>query len=161
MGAQVIAAASTSAKLTFAGELGADHLVDYRACVLETEVARITAGRGVDVIVDPVGWDPLGLVRAVAFGGKILIAGFAGGVLPAYPANRLLLKGASLIGVRAGEAGRNDPVARVAEWAALIALAETAALRPRVTQQFALADFKLALDELAERRAIGRLVLTM
>ncbi len=160
MGATVIAAASTAEKLAFARAAGADHVVDYQANVLEAEVARITAGKGCDLIIDPVGWDPVGLCRAVAFGGKILIAGFAGGTLPAYPANRLLLKGASLIGVRAGEAGRNDPAARFTEWAALLALAEKSDLRPRVTRRFALADFKQALEALAGRQAIGRMVLT-
>ena len=159
LGARVIAAASTASKLAFAQSVGADHVIDYTKHKLEAEVAKLTDQRGVDVIVDPVGWEPLALCRSVAFGGKILIAGFAGGTLPTYPANRVLLKGASLIGVRAGEAGRNDPAARVTEWAELSALAERADLRPRVTQRFALADFKTALNELATRRAIGRMVL--
>ncbi len=160
MGAEVIAAASTAAKLAFAQTLGADHLVDYSSTTLEHEIARLTNKRGADVIVDPVGWEPLVLCRSVAFGGKILIAGFAGGTLPNYPANRLLLKGASLVGVRAGEAGRNNPAARVTEWAELAALAALHDLRPRITQRFALAEFMLGLEELGARRAVGRMVLT-
>lgn len=159
LGATVIAAASSSVKLAFVEALGADHRIDYRTQVLEDEVARITGGRGAGVIVDPVGWTPECLCRCVAFGGRILIAGFAGGTLPNYPANRLLLKGASLVGVRAGEAGRNDPAMRVREWGELFALTDKAGVRPAVTMRFPLADFRLALDELAGRRAMGRIVL--
>ena len=159
LGATVIAAASSPAKLAFASALGADHGIDYAAQILEKEVARITGGKGACIIVDPVGWQPECLCRAVAFGGQILIVGFAGGTLPTYPANRLLLKGASLIGVRAGEAGRNDPVMRAREWPALLDLAAAAAIRPRVSKVYPLADFKQAFDDLARRRAMGRVVL--
>ena len=160
LGARVIAAASSAEKLAFAQALGADDLVDYKAAVLEAEVARVTAGRGADVVVDPVGWAPESASRATAFGGQILIAGFAGGTIPNYPANRLLLKSQSLVGVRAGQAARNDPPMREREWAELSALAARADLKPRVSQTFALSEFRSALAMLAERKALGRIVLT-
>ena len=159
LGAMVIAAASSPAKLAFASTLGADHGIDYSAQVLEKEVTRITNGEGCDIIVDPVGWHPESLCRAVRFGGQILIVGFAGGTLPTYPANRLLLKGASLVGVRAGEAGRHDPAMRVEEWPVILDLAAKATIRPRVSKVYPLANFKQALDDLASRRAMGRIVL--
>ena len=160
LGATVIAAASNADKLEFAKSLGANHLIDCGASVLEKEVAGVTGGRGVDVIVDPVGWQPESLTRSVAFGGQILIVGFAGGTIPNYPANRLLLNGASLVGVRAGEAGRNDPAAREVEWRELLSLAESADVKPRVSKRYPLAEFRAALDDLAGRRALGRVVLT-
>lgn len=159
MGATVIAAASSAGKLELARALGADHLIDYAASVLEKEVEALTGGRGVDLIVDPVGWEPLPLCRSIAFGGRILMAGFAGGAIPAYPANRLLLKGASLVGVRAGEAGRHDPALREREWADIEALAGRQDLRPIVSASLPLADFRDALARLQRREAVGRIVL--
>ena len=159
LGAEVIAAASTPAKLAFAAALGADHVIDYGTAKLELEVARLTAGRGADIIVDPVGWQPESLCRAIAFGGQIMMVGFAGGTLPNYPANRLLLKSASLVGVRAGEAGRHNPAARVQEWADLLTLASKTSIRPVVSQLVPLADFRRALNALAARQALGRIAL--
>ncbi len=161
MGAKVIAAASTQEKLAFARALGADEVVNYCEEVLEKAVAGLTGGRGADVVLDPVGWAPASLCRCVAFGGRILIVGFAGGSLPSYPANRLLLKGASLIGVRAGEAGRRDPAARLKEWEEILAFIAKHALKPTISAQVPLAEFKRAFDAVAERRAMGRIVLTM
>lgn len=161
MGAKVIAAASTAEKLAFARGLGADETINYREEMLEKAVARLTDGRGVDVVFDPVGWAPESLCRSVAFGGRILIVGFAGGSLPNYAANRLLLKGASLIGVRAGEAGRSDPVSRVAEWQDILSFIAAHNLKPAISERIPLAEFKRAFDVVAERRAMGRIVLTM
>lgn len=159
MGATVIAAASSAGKLKLAEAMGASHLVNYATAVLEKEVAALTGGRGVDLIVDPVGWEPLPLCRCVTFGGRILMAGFAGGTIPTYPANRLLLKGASLVGVRAGEAGRHDPALREREWAEIEALATRHRLHPIISERLPLADFRQGLARLQQREAAGRIVL--
>lgn len=159
MGATVIAAASSAEKLKLAEAMGASHLVNYATAVLEKEVAALTGGRGVDLIVDPVGWEPLPLCRCVTFGGRILMAGFAGGTIPTYPANRLLLKGASLVGVRAGEAGRHDPALREREWAEIEALATRHRLHPIISERLPLADFRQGLARLQRREAAGRIVL--
>lgn len=159
LGARIIAAASTTEKMDFARALGADEVVNYRDTTLEKEVARLTDGRGVDAVFDPVGWLPESLCRCVAFGGRILIVGFAGGSLPSYPANRLLLKGASLIGVRAGEAGRHDPAARVREWHDILDFMAAHALKPKISERIPLVEFRRAFEAVAQRRALGRIVL--
>ena len=159
LGAVVIAAASTDEKLELAARHGARHLVNYAEATLEEAVRELTNGDGVDLVLDPVGVDPVSLVRCVAWGGRILIAGFAGGTIPSYPANRLLLKGASLEGVRAGEAGRRFPELRRRELTALLTLVAEHDLRPHVSALIPLEEFERALRLLAERRAVGRIAL--
>jgi NADPH2:quinone reductase len=159
LGAVVIAAASTDQKLEVAARHGAHHLVNYAEAALEEAVRALTSGTGVDLVLDPVGADPMSLVRCVAWGGRILIAGFAGGTIPSYPANRLLLKGASLEGVRAGEAGRRFPELRRQELSALLTLVAEHDLRPHISQRIPLRQFDRALTLLAQRRAVGRIAL--
>jgi NADPH2:quinone reductase len=159
LGAVVIAAASTAGKLDVAARHGAHHLVNYAEATLEDAVSTLTNGDGVDLVLDPVGADAVSLVRCVAWAGRILVAGFAGGTIPTYPANRLLLKGASLDGVRAGEAGRRFPELRRQEYAALLALVAEHDLRPHVSELIPLKEFGRALALLAQRRAVGRIAL--
>ncbi len=97
---------------------------------VEDGVKRLTSGAGADVVLDPVGIAQEQALRCVAPEGKLLIAGFAGGAIPAYAANRILLKGCTVIGVRAGEAGRRNPAMRARELDALLALAAQGLVRP-------------------------------
>lgn len=159
LGATVVAAASSPDKLAHARQAGAAHLVDTSAGPIDDAVREITGGRGVDVVFDPVGVDPKVALRAVAWGGRVAVVGFAGGSIPDYAANRLLLRGASLIGVRAGEFGRRFPDARSQELDRLLALAEAGDVRPLVSARLPLEAFETALDLLSGRRAIGRIVL--
>jgi NADPH:quinone reductase len=159
LGAVVIAAASTSEKLELAVRHGAAPLVDYTKVALDEAVRELTDGEGVDLVLDPVGADAMSLLRCVAWGGRILVAGFAGGTIPAYPANRLLLKGATLEGVRAGEAGRRFPKLREQELSALFALVAQHRLRPHVSELIPLQQFEKALGLLGQRRAVGRIAL--
>jgi len=159
LGARVIAAASSEAKRDAALRQGAHEAVDYAAEPVEAAVKRLTQGRGVDLVFDPVGISPEAALRCLAWGGKLLIAGFAGGAIPSYAANRILLKGSSVIGVRAGEAGRHDPSMRKAELAQLIALAAKGVVRPLVTERMPLTQAATALRRLGERQAIGRIAL--
>ena len=159
LGARVIAAASTPDKLQVAERYGADIVIDYSRERVEDGVKRITAGRGADVVLDPVGVAQETALRCLAPGGKLLIAGFAGGAIPAYAANRILLKGASVIGVRAGEAGRQDPVMRKRELQAVLALGARGLVRPHVSAQFAMERYAEAMRMLEDRRAIGRVAL--
>jgi NADPH2:quinone reductase len=161
LGARVLAAASSAEKLQIATRHGADAAIDYTREPVEDGVKRLTAGRGVDMVLDPVGIAQESALRCLAHRGKLLIAGFAGGGMPAYAANRILLKGASVIGVRAGEAGRQDPAMRRRELEALLALGASGQLRPHVSARFALEDFAGAMRMLQHRQAIGRVVLTI
>lgn len=161
LGARVLAVASSAAKRAAASAKGADEVIDPDAGVLSEAVKRLTDGRGASVVLDPVGIAQDEALRCIAPGGRFLIAGFAGGNIPAYAANRILLKGASVIGVRAGEAARSDPAMRQREMAALCALAEAKGLRPHVSATFPLAAFAKAMHVLLDRQAIGRVALTM
>jgi NADPH2:quinone reductase len=159
LGARILAAASTEEKLRAAAEMGADDAINYSKEPIEDAVRRVTSGRGVDVVLDPVGIAQEAALRCVAPEGKLLIAGFAGGEIPAYAANRILLKGCSVIGIRAGEAGRRNPTTRRQELAALCALGEKGLLRPFVSASYPLQDFCKAMTMLANRQAVGRIAL--
>ena len=161
LGAVVIAAASTDAKLRRASAVGADHVINYGEEPVEKRVSRLTSAAGVDVIFDPVGIAQEAALRCLAYEGKLLIAGFAAGALPAYAANRILLKGCSVIGIRAGEAGRRNPQMRADELDALFSLAARGLARPTVSASFALHRYAEAMHLLASRQAIGRVALTV
>jgi NADPH2:quinone reductase len=161
LGARVLAAASTAEKLDVAAKHGAEAGIDYSREPVEEGVKRLTSGAGVDVLLDPVGLAQEAALRCLAWNGRLLVAGFAGGAIPAYAANRILLKGCSVIGVRAGEAARNDPAMRRRELAALQALAEQGSVRPVVSARFPLDRPAEAMRRLSDRQAIGRIVLVM
>ena len=161
LGARVIAAASTRAKLDAALQQGAADVIDYSTEKVEDGVKRLTSGAGVDVVLDPVGITQEAALRCMAWNGKLLIAGFAGGGIPSYAANRILLKGISVIGVRAGEAGRHDPAMRKAELEELLALGGKGLVRPFVSERVPLERFADAMRRLADRQAIGRIALTL
>ena len=152
MGARVLAAASSEEKLRAAVRHGADAPV-------EDGVKRATSGEGADVVLDPVGIAQDAALRCVAPDGKLLIAGFAGGTIPAYAANRILLKGCTVIGVRTGEAGRRHPEMRARELEALLALAAQGLVRPFVSARFPLQGYAQAMRRLEDRQAIGRIAL--
>jgi len=158
-GARVLAAASTAEKLQVAARRGADAVINYTEERVEDGVKRLTSGRGADVVFDPVGIAQEAALRSVALGGKLLIAGFAGGAIPTYAANRILLKGCSVIGVRAGEAGRQDPAMRQRELHALLGLAAQGLARSFVSARFPLQGYAEAMRLLEDRRAIGRVAL--
>lgn len=160
LGGHVIAACSCEPKLRVALAQGADAGIDYAREQIEDAVRRLTAGKGVDIVLDPVGVDQASALRCLGWGGRLLIAGFAGGAIPAYEANRILLRGASVIGVRAGEAGRNQPALRRAESEALARLAAQGLVKPHVSVCLPLERAVEAMRLLADRQAVGRVVLT-
>ena len=160
LGARVIATASSAEKLAVAESRGADDLIDYTREDFVAAVRRITNDRGVDVVFDPVGGAVLTQsLRAVAWSGRVLVVGFASGTIPELAANRILLKGCSVIGVRAGEAGRQDPARGRAALAALLDYAARGHLRPHISHRLPLSDFARGMRLLMERQAIGRVVL--
>jgi NADPH2:quinone reductase len=159
LGARVIAAASTERKLALAQQMGADEILNYTGRRIEDAVHDLTDGRGVDLLFDPVGVAQESALRCLTRGGKLLVVGFAGGHLPSYAANRILLRGCSVIGVRAGEAGRHDPEMRGREHGDLCALAEQGRMRPHVSEVYPLDQCAAALRRLADRQALGRIAL--
>lgn len=160
MGATVIAAASTAAKLEVARGLGADHLIDYTKQDLRERIKDITGGRGVDVVYDAVGGpyaEPA--VRSLAWKGRYLVIGFAAGDIPKIPMNLLLLKGAALVGVFFGSFAEREPRVQEQNIRELWALFEAGKLHPVVGAVHPLEDFAAAFRSMEERRAVGKVVL--
>jgi NADPH2:quinone reductase len=161
LGATVIAAASSEAKLAVAQARGADHLVLYGREPFRDAVKRITDGRGADVVYDPVGGEIFEQsLRCIAWGARVLVIGFTGGIGLART-NIVLIKGASVLGVRAGEAERKNPALGVARIKALGEWAEAGKIRPNISHRLPLEDFAKAMRLLIDRRAIGRVALMM
>ena len=160
MGAQVIAAASTDAKLEVARGIGADHLINYSTQDLRERIKEITGGKGVDVVYDAVGGpyaEPA--VRSLAWKGRYLVVGFAAGDIPKIPMNLLLLKGASLVGVYFGSFAQREPQVQLQNVRELWQLFEAGKLRPVVGEVHPLADYAPAFAALEQRRAVGKVVL--
>jgi NADPH2:quinone reductase len=158
-GATVIACASSEEKLAVAQQRGADHVVLYGREPFKDAVKRITDGRGVDVVFDPVGGKIFeDSLRCIAWGARLLVIGFTGGVGLAKT-NLVLIKGASVLGVRAGEAVRKNPALGVERLADLTRLAEQRRISPNISHRLPLQDYAAAMRLLMDRRAIGRVVL--
>jgi NADPH:quinone reductase len=159
LGATVIAAASSEEKLAVAKAKGADQLVLYGREPLRQAVKRITDGRGADVVFDPVGGEIFEeSLRCIAWGARVLVIGFTGGIGSART-NLLLIKGASVLGVRAGEAARKNPEIREARTTALMDWAASGKVRPHISHRMPLEEFAPAMRLLIDRKAIGRVAL--
>lgn len=162
LGATVIAAGSNDDKRQAVMDAGADHSLDPTDPDLATNVKALTDGKGVDVVFDPVGGElAIKATRSISWGGRYLIVGFASGDIPSFPANHALIKGYSLIGLRAGESARRDPVLAARSEKALRNLAEKGVMRPHISHSFALDDAANALKALEQRAVIGRAVIDM
>ncbi|EKT4466456.1 NADPH:quinone oxidoreductase family protein [Pseudomonas putida] len=159
MGARVIAAASSAEKLAIAKAAGADELIDYRQASLRDEIKRLTGGLGVDVIYDPVGGELFEqAVRGLAWNGRMLVVGFASGTIPQLPVNLTLLKGAAVIGVFWGAFAQRQPEDNAANFRQLFAWHAEGKVKPLVSQTYPLAEAGAAIERLAQRQAVGKLV---
>lgn len=160
LGARVLAGASTDEKLAVAKEHGADAVFNYSRDQLKAKVMEFTGERGIDVAYDPVGADfAEQVVRSMAWNGRYLVIGFAGGKIPAIPLNLPLLKGCSLVGVFWGAHARREPDVYASNLRELFKLFQAGKLRPHVTELDGLECFGEALDALNDRRATGKVVI--
>lgn len=161
-GAIVIGTGSSAEKRAAILHAGADHALDPADPDLAQKVKELTGGRGCDVVFDPVGGElSITATRAIAWSGRFLIVGFASGKVPQFPANHALIKGYSLIGLRAGEASRRDPALARQTSAALRQLAAGGVMRPHISHRFTLAQTADALRIIERREAIGRVAITI
>lgn len=162
MGAKVIAAASTAEKLALTRDYGADETIDYTSENLSDRIKQLTNGRGVDVVYDPVGGDNFDTaVRRVAWEGRYLIIGFASGRIPELPANIPLLKNASIVGVFWGGYLLNNPSVIMNSFQELLTWYAQGKLKPYIHKTFPLENAADAITELMERRAMGKVLVTM
>jgi len=160
MGATVIAAVSTEAKVAFVDSLGADHTINYGETDLREAIKEITGGRGVDVVYDPVGGrlsEPA--LRSTAWDGRFLVVGFAAGDIPSIPLNLPLLKSASIVGVFWGawmRRGTPDAAQNIRE---LYEMAATGKIEPRISAVHDFESYDDAFADLASRTATGKVLL--
>ncbi|MFV3304896.1 NADPH:quinone oxidoreductase family protein [Pseudomonas sp. NY15181] len=162
MGAKVIAAASSDAKLEVAKAAGADVLINYSEGSLKDKLKEITGGQGVDVIYDPVGGDLFEeAFRSIAWNGRMLVVGFASGTIPSLPANLTLLKGASLVGVFWGSFAQRQPQDNAANFQQLFAWFAEGKIKPLVSQTYPLEKAADAINHLGQRKAVGKVVVTV
>jgi NADPH2:quinone reductase len=161
MGARVIAAASSDEKLKVCRDNGADETINYGSEDLRTRVKIITAGKGVDVVYDPVGGpysEPA--LRDMAWKGRFLVVGFAAGDIPKVPLNLTLLKGCSIVGVFWGAFTKNEPEHnRENNWE-LMAMYAAGKIKPHIHATYPLERAAEALNEVLNKRVTGKVVLT-
>jgi NADPH2:quinone reductase len=160
LGARVIAAASSEDKLAVCRAHGADATINYSTADLREAIKAATDGRGPDVIYDPVGGaysEPA--FRSIAWRGRHLVIGFAAGDIPKLPWNLMLLKGASVVGVFWGEYGRREPKANLAAMRQMLGWMAEGKLRPLVSKRYPLAETAQALNDMAARKVMGKVVI--
>ena len=160
LGARVIAAAGGAEKLAVARSRGADELIDYRAESIRDRVRALTGGKGADVVYDPVGGDAFDqALRAVSWEARMLVIGFAAGRIQAVPANLILVKNISVIGVVWGAQAERDPILISRNLAELLRWWEAGRLKPVVARTFPLAEAGAAMTALLSRQYAGKIVL--
>lgn len=161
LGARVIAGASSPEKLEACRSLGADEAVStLDKAALREDLKRLTGGKGVDVVYDPVGGDLAEpCFRSIAWRGRYLVIGFAQGAIPALPLNLALLKGASIVGVFWGDFARREPAAAVAALRELLGWYAAGKIRPVIDTRLPMAALPAAFARMSSRQVIGKLVL--
>jgi NADPH:quinone reductase len=159
MGARVIAAASSDEKLALCRKLGADETINYSDEDLRKRVDALTGSKGADVVYDPVGGALAETaLRATAWRGRYLVIGFASGEIPKIPLNLALLMERAILGVFWGAAVRRDLAAHLADMKQLAQWFAEGKVKPVVSERVALADASAAIQRLANRQAMGKLV---
>lgn len=160
MGARVIASASTDDKLAVCKEYGADELINYSTQNFRSIISEITNGQGVDVVCDPVGGRLTEqALRSTGWKGRLLVMGFASGEIPKIPLNLPLLKGSSIVGVFWSDFIRREKEIYTYILQDLIALFVQGKLKPLVSKTYPLEQAALALNDIMQRRVMGKIVL--
>lgn len=158
MGATVIGVASTEEKRQIARDAGADIVLGYDN--LKDDLKKATEGKGVDVAFDPVGGDSFdALARSMAWGGRLLVIGFASGTIPKLPVNLTLVKGFSVVGVFWGAFTQREPKAYADNMGELLAWYAAGKVKPVIEGVYPLADAPAILKRVLGRGATGKLVL--
>lgn len=162
MGATVIAAASSEDKLELCRQYGAVMTINYSVEDLKSRVRELTGGAGADVVYDPVGGPySEAALRAMAWNGRFLVIGFAAGEIPKIPLNLPLLKGCSVVGVFWGAFTGREPQRHRDNVSELVSWWRAGKLRPHVSSTYPLERAGEAIRELADRKAKGKVVVTL
>ena len=159
-GATVIATAGGSRKTGICTQLGADHVIDYTTEDFVPIVKEITGGRGADVVYDPVGGDVFDKSRkCIAFEGRLVVVGFTSGRIPEAPANHLLVKNYSVVGLHWGLYRKHDPSVFAETHEQLVRLVQDGSVDPLVGEVLPMDQAPQALLRLASRETVGKVVL--
>ena len=159
-GARVIAAASTDEKCALCTRLGADATLNYSTQDVRETIKALTGGKGPDVVYDPVGGalaEPV--FRSIAWRGRYLVVGFAGGGIPALPWNLALLKGASIVGVFWGDFVKREPKANAAGLMQLAQWYGQGLIKPVLDQPMPMSEIRAAYSRMGSRQVMGKLLL--
>jgi len=160
LGARVIATAGGADKLAVARRAGADLAIDYSSGDWVEAVRQATGGRGADVIYDPVGGEIFeGSMKCIAWNGRLLVIGFAGGTIPEVKTNRILLKNIAIVGLHWGAYATNEPERVPEVFAGLAKLYETGHVRPLIFGTYSLDDVPKALEALGSRGSYGKVII--
>ena len=160
LGAKVIAAVSSEAKASLVTDAGADHVIRYDETPLRDGIDTTTDGEGVDVVYDPVGGEATELaLRSTRWGGRLLVIGFATGTIPKIPLNLPLLKGNSVVGVFWGRFTTEEPDKYAFNSAQVVKWVEQGKLQPVIQKTYPLEMGKDALRWVADRNAMGRVII--
>jgi NADPH2:quinone reductase len=160
MGARVIACASSDDKLDFARKHGADEGVNYASGDLRDGLKRLGGDHGIDVVYDPIGGAYTeAALRSLAWEGRLLVVGFAAGDIPKLPLNLVLLKSCDVRGVFWGSWTQREPAAHRANIADLIRWCAEGKLSAHVHARYPLAEAARALNDIAGRKVMGKVVL--
>ena len=159
-GARVIAAASTDEKCAFCKELGADDTINYTTEDLRERLKELTAGKGPDIIYDPVGGEfTEKAFRSIAWRGRHLVVGFAAGDIPAIKINLALIKGASIVGIFWGDFAKREPQANAAMMQELAQWYSQGKIKPILDRKMPMSELKSAYARMSSREVKGKLVL--
>lgn len=159
LGARVIAAASSDDKLALCRQVGADATINYATEDLRKRALELTEGKGADVVYDPVGGAHTeAALRATAWGGRLLVVGFAAGEIPKIPLNLALLKERSLVGVYWGDSVKHDPRGHERNLQQLVEWFGAGIIKPVVSERVPLAQAPAALARLTGRQVKGKVV---
>jgi NADPH2:quinone reductase len=160
LGARVLATAGSADKCGVATAHGAEAAYDYSHADWVERVKAATDGRGADVIYDSVGGDIFDLsTKCIAFGGRLLVVGFASGRIPTIQVNRILLKNIAVVGLHWGAYRQHDPAKIRAATSALFDLYARGAIRPVISATYPLSQAAAALDDIASRRSVAKVLL--
>ena len=161
LGARIVATGGDDRKLARLAELyGVEHLVNYRTNPDWKETVKAITDGGADVIYDPVGGDVFEQsLRCIAWAGRLLVIGFAGGTIPSAKANLILLKGCAVVGVFWGGFAAREPETNRRNFALLFDWWKAGKLKPAISHRFPLAKAAEALGALARREVVGKAVL--
>ncbi len=159
LGATVAATAGGPEKVAVCRRAGADHVIDYRDGDFVAAIMELTSGRGADVIYDSIGGDVFDAsTRCIAFEGRLLVIGFAGGRIPSIAANRVMLKNISVVGLNWGAYRERHRHVVAAVHDEICALHRDGAISPLIFDTYPFAELPRALEDLESRRSYGKLI---